>query len=56
MSAASVTIIFVAKTGFGLGCMGLGLLRDGPDTSRIVAFIKGTSRYLISDAHSIRKM
>jgi hypothetical protein len=27
----------------GLGCMGLGLVRDDSDTSRIVTFIKGTS-------------
>jgi hypothetical protein len=50
-----VTIIFVAKTGLGLGCMGLGLLRDDSDTSRIAAFIKGTSRDLINGAHSTTK-
>jgi type IV secretory pathway TraG/TraD family ATPase VirD4 len=31
----------------GLGCMGLGLLRDDSDTSRIATFIKGTLRDLI---------
>jgi hypothetical protein len=40
----------------GLGCMGLGLLRDDPDTSRIATFIKGTSRDLINNAHSTTKM
>jgi hypothetical protein len=40
----------------GLGCMGLGLLRDDPDTSQITSFIKGTSRDLINDAHSTTKM
>jgi hypothetical protein len=40
----------------GLGCMGLGLLRDDSDTSRIATFIKGTSRDLINDAHSTTKM
>jgi hypothetical protein len=39
-----------------LGCMGLGLLRDDSDTSRIATFIKGTSRDLINDAHSTTKM
>jgi hypothetical protein len=36
--------------------MGLGVLRDDPDTSRIATFIKGMSRDLINDAHSTRKM
>jgi hypothetical protein len=40
----------------GLGCMGLRLLRDDSDTTRIVTFIKGTSRDLINDAHSTTKM
>jgi hypothetical protein len=40
----------------GLGCMGLGLLCDDSDTSRIATFIKGTSRDLINDAHSTTKM
>jgi hypothetical protein len=40
----------------GLGCMGLGLLRDDSDTSRIATFIKGTLRDLINDAHSTTKM
>jgi hypothetical protein len=40
----------------GLGCMGLGLLRDDSDTSQIAMFIKGTSRDLINDAHSTTKM
>jgi hypothetical protein len=38
-----------------LGCMGLGLLRDDSDTSRIRTFIKGRSRDLINDAHSTTK-
>jgi hypothetical protein len=41
---------------YGLGYMGLGLHRDGPDTSRIATFNKGTSRDLINDAHSTTKM
>jgi hypothetical protein len=41
---------------YGLGYMGLRLHRDGPDTSRIATFIKGTSRDLINDAHSTTKM
>jgi hypothetical protein len=41
---------------YGLGCMGLVLLHDDPDTSRIATFIKGTSRDLINDAHSTTKM
>jgi hypothetical protein len=41
---------------YGLGYMGLGQHRDGPDTSRIATFIKGTSRDLINDAHSTTKM
>jgi hypothetical protein len=49
-------IIFVAKLGFGLGCMGLGLLRDDQVMSRIATFIKGTSRDLINNAHSTTKM
>jgi hypothetical protein len=40
----------------GLGCMGLGLLRDDSDTSRITTFIKGMSRDLINDAHSTTKI
>jgi hypothetical protein len=40
----------------GLGCMGLGMLRDDSDTSRIATFIKGTSRYLINDDDSSTKM
>jgi hypothetical protein len=40
----------------GLGCMGLRLLRDDSDTSRIATFIKGTSTDLINDAHSTTKM
>jgi hypothetical protein len=39
-----------------LGCMGLGLLRDDLDTSRITTFVKGTSRDLINDAHSTTNM
>jgi hypothetical protein len=42
--------------GYGLGCMGLELLCDDPNTSRIVTFIKGTSRDLINDTHSTTKM
>jgi hypothetical protein len=61
MSAAmSVAIhddfILLRIVGYGLGCMGLGLLHDDPDTSWIVKFIKGTSRDLINDAHSTTKM
>jgi hypothetical protein len=40
----------------GLGYMGLGLLRDDSDTSRIATFIKGTSSDLINDAHSTTKL
>jgi hypothetical protein len=40
----------------GLGCMGLGPLRDDSDKSQIAMFIKGTWRDLINDAHSTTKM
>jgi hypothetical protein len=40
----------------GLGLMGLGLLHDDPETSRIATFIKGMLRDLINDAHSTTKM
>jgi hypothetical protein len=60
MSYQSTTIpddfILSRIVSHGLGCMGLGLLRDDPDTSRIATFIKGTPRDLINDAHSTTKM
>jgi hypothetical protein len=39
-SATVVTIYFVTNSGLGLGCMGLRLLHDDPDTSQIATFIK----------------
>jgi hypothetical protein len=60
MSHQSTTIhddfILSQIVSHGLGCMGLGLLRDDSDTSRIATFIKVTSRDLMNDAHSTTKM